>query len=75
MATGSRMTADDLWRMDDADVRRELVEGRVIEMPLPGGVHGLVSARTDVAFVSAERLPTGVPIGFARGARTWQSKC
>lgn len=41
MATKSRMTADTLWRMGTGDVRRELVDGEVIEMAPVGGVHGL----------------------------------
>lgn len=41
MVTKTRLTAEDLWRMGTADgVRRELVDGEVIEMPPVGGAHG-----------------------------------
>lgn len=106
MATRTRLTAEDLWRMGTGDVRRELVHGAVVEMTPVGGVHGRVSGRvyrcladhveahgggevlvgdvgfvlaivgdpervraSDVAFVSAARLPEGrLPQGFLRGA-------
>jgi Uma2 family endonuclease len=42
MATKTRITADDLWRMGTGDIRRELVDGEVIEMAPAGGVHGRV---------------------------------
>ena len=45
MATKMRLTADDLWRMGTGDVRRELVDGEVIEMTPAGGVHGRVTNR------------------------------
>src|SRR6266496_3229822 len=44
MATRMRLTADDLWRMGSGDVRRELVDGEVVEMAPAGGVHGQVTA-------------------------------
>ncbi len=44
MATKTRVTVEDLWRMG-GDVRRELVDGEVIEMTPAGGVHGWVTAR------------------------------
>lgn len=37
------MTVEDLWRLGSGDVRRELVDGEVIEMAPVGGVHGDVS--------------------------------
>ncbi|MCS6963106.1 Uma2 family endonuclease [Thermoflexus sp.] len=40
MGTRVRQTAVDLWRMGEGDVRRELVDGEVIEMTPVGGVHG-----------------------------------
>jgi Uma2 family endonuclease len=40
-----RMTADDLWRLGDGDVRRELVDGEVIEMTPAGGLHGRMTGR------------------------------
>ena len=42
MATEARLTAQDLLRFGDDGVRRELVNGRIIEMPPAGGVHGEV---------------------------------
>jgi Uma2 family endonuclease len=43
MATRTRLTAEDLWRMGSSDVRRELIDGMVVEMPPVGGVHGDVT--------------------------------
>jgi len=40
MATKARLTAEDLWRMPDDEVRRELVNGEVVEMPRPLPPHG-----------------------------------
>jgi Uma2 family endonuclease len=45
MATKARLTAQDLWRLGEGDVRRELVDGEVIEMAPVGGIHGDVSGR------------------------------
>lgn len=45
MATRTRLTAEDLWRMGSGDVRRELVDGEVIEMAPVGGVHGRVAGK------------------------------
>lgn len=42
MVTKARVTAQDLWRMGEGDVRRELVDGEVIEMAPVGGLHGLI---------------------------------
>jgi Uma2 family endonuclease len=39
------MTADDLWALGKDDVRRELVDGRVVEMGPAGSAHGNVSAK------------------------------
>jgi Uma2 family endonuclease len=41
----TRMTPEDLWRLGDDDVRRELVNGEVIEMTPAGGLHGETVAR------------------------------
>lgn len=43
MATKTKLTAEDLWRLGEGDVRRELVDGEVIEMPPVGGEHGGVT--------------------------------
>jgi Uma2 family endonuclease len=45
MATRTRLTAEDLWRMGEGDVRRELVDGEVIEMTPAGGLHGVVTGK------------------------------
>lgn len=45
MATRARVTAEDLWRLGEADVRRELVNGEIIEMVPAGGIHGQVTSR------------------------------
>jgi Uma2 family endonuclease len=45
MATRTRLTAEDLWRMGTGDVRRELIDGALVEMPPVGGVHGDVTGR------------------------------
>jgi Uma2 family endonuclease len=45
MRTRVRLTAEDLWRMGSGDVRRELVDGEVVEMAPAGGVHGKVTGR------------------------------
>ena len=69
MATRTRLTADDLWRMGEGDVRRELVNGEVIEMTPAGGVHGKVlikvGRRID-EYVEARRLGkvVGGDVGF-----------
>src|SRR5262245_22753161 len=44
MATNVRLTAEDLWLMAPADVRRELVNGEIVEMPLNNARHGEVAA-------------------------------
>ncbi len=45
MATKARVTAQDLWRMGEGDVRRELVNGEVVEMTPVGGIHGEITLR------------------------------
>ena len=45
MGTRARLTAQDLWRLGEGDVRRELVDGEVVEMTPVGGVHGQVTLR------------------------------
>ena len=45
MATKVRITAEELWCMGEGDVRRELVNGEVVEMTPVGGVHGEVTGR------------------------------
>lgn len=45
MATKTRLTAEDLWRRQEGDVRRELVDGAIVEMTPAGGVHGRITLR------------------------------
>jgi Uma2 family endonuclease len=45
MTTKTRLTADDLWRMGEGEVRRELVDGEVVEMTPAGGVQGDVTGK------------------------------
>jgi Uma2 family endonuclease len=45
MATKARITAKDLWELPEGDRRQELVDGRIVEMGPPGGVHGKVIGR------------------------------
>ena len=45
MTTRVRITAQDLWRMGEGDVRRELVDGEVVEMTPVGGTHGQITSR------------------------------
>ncbi len=45
MATKARLTAQDLWRLGEGDLRRELVNGEVIEMAPVGGIHGQLTSR------------------------------
>lgn len=45
MATGARFTAQDLLRTRGQGVRRELVDGRIIEMAPHGFEHGEIAAR------------------------------
>jgi Uma2 family endonuclease len=48
MVTKARVTAQDLWRLGEGDVRRELVNGEVKEMAPVGGVHGQIAVRACV---------------------------
>ena len=45
MATNARITAQDLFQLSGDDVRRELVNGRVIEMPPHGFLHGEIAGK------------------------------
>ncbi len=45
MVTRARITAQDLWRLGEGDIRRELVNGEVVEMAPVGGIHGKVTLR------------------------------
>ena len=46
MVTKARVTAQDLWRLGEGDIRRELVNGEVKETAPVGGVHGQITVRT-----------------------------
>ncbi len=45
MVTKARVTAEDLWRLGEGDVRRELVNGEVVEMAPVGALHGRITQR------------------------------
>lgn len=45
MATKARLTAEDLWRLGAGDGPRELVNGEIVEMMPPGGVHGEITLK------------------------------
>jgi Uma2 family endonuclease len=45
MAMRMKMTAQDLWQLGEGDVRRELVNGEVIEMAPVGAKHGQITGR------------------------------
>ncbi len=45
MSTKTRLTAQDLWRLGEGDVRRELVDGEIIEMAPVGGMHGQLTGK------------------------------
>jgi Uma2 family endonuclease len=45
-ATGIRMTAEELLRLPDNGMRRELIAGELHEMAPAGGEHGFISGRT-----------------------------
>ena len=60
-APGARfpLSADDLPLLPGDDWRYELVEGRLVRMPPPGGGHGYITleiAATLLTFVKAHKL-------------------
>lgn len=64
MVTKARLTAKDLWRMGEGDVRRELVDGEVIEMAPVGGLHGKITLRIGRRLVEhVERHGGGEVVG------------
>ncbi|PYV11179.1 MAG: hypothetical protein DMG07_19855 [Acidobacteria bacterium] len=46
MASKTRLTLDDFWEMPDTETLCEFVNGEVVEMPLPGWIHGSTIAAT-----------------------------
>lgn len=62
---GRRLTAEQFWELQGVEgMQYELVEGVLIEMPVPGGVHNYIAftiARILAAFVDAH------PLGFVFG--------
>ena len=55
MATKTRFTAEDLLRMPDDGVRRELVNGEIVEMPPPNFQHGYVAGKIYGALAESVR--------------------
>ncbi len=45
MVTKARVTAQDLWELGEGDLRRELINGEVVEMAPVGGIHGQITSR------------------------------
>jgi Uma2 family endonuclease len=68
MATKTRLTAEDLWRMPPDDVRRELVDGKLVEMTPASVLHGMITIRLGRRLAEhAEQLGLGeamVDVGF-----------
>jgi len=61
MGAKVRLTAQDLWRMGEGDVRRELVAGDIREMSPVEGVHGQVAGQICRRLAEhVERLGSGV---------------
>ncbi len=72
MGTKSRLTAEDLWRLGEGDVRRELVDGEIVEMTPVCGLHGEVTLRVALRLVQhVERQGGGKvvvgDVGFVLG--------
>lgn len=71
MPAKTRLTAEDLWRLGGGDVRRELVNGEIVEMPPAGGVHGDIVVRLATPLREwAARQRAGVvvaDVGFVLG--------
>ena len=71
-ATGIRMTADELLRLPDNGMRRELIDGELHEWPLNGGEHGFVSGRVAGRLGTfIERQPGDRGGLFATGTGFW----
>ncbi|MGQ0550511.1 MAG: Uma2 family endonuclease [Armatimonadota bacterium] len=51
----ARITAEDLWARGEGDLRSELVNGRIVEMAPPGGIHGRVTGRISFLLAAHER--------------------
>jgi Uma2 family endonuclease len=45
------VTADELMRMPDDGYSYELVQGRLIKMPKPGALHGIIGTRLFSALI------------------------
>ncbi|MGH7545779.1 MAG: hypothetical protein ACREKI_06310 [Gemmatimonadota bacterium] len=48
MPQKTRLTAEDLWRLGEGDVRRELVNGALVVREPAGAVHGKLTTRIAV---------------------------
>ena len=72
MVTKVRLTARELWEMGQGDVRRELVNGELIEMTPAGGIHGKITGKVALRLISyVEQRGTGEvvvgDVGFVLG--------
>ncbi len=62
---GQRLTAEQFWELQGVEgMQYELVEGAVVEMPTPGGVHNYIAFT--IARVLAAYVDTN-PLGFVFG--------
>jgi Uma2 family endonuclease len=61
------MTAEAFWALPDAAVRRELVNGEVVELMPPGGKHGLVAASLSWALQGWARVGKHGVVGVESG--------
>lgn len=43
LITQQLMTAEDLWQLPDTGMRHELIDGELVEIMPPGGVHGAIA--------------------------------
>lgn len=64
MATKTRLTAEDLWLMPEADVRRELIDGIIVEMAPVNVKHGELTIRLGHLLMNhVEKHGGGIVVG------------
>ncbi|MHC5543587.1 Uma2 family endonuclease [Singulisphaera rosea] len=71
LPTRPTVSADDLWRMPRANVRRELLRGELRIRPLLGAEHGAINARVAMTLGHhVGRSKLGVVFGAGTGFKT-----